>query len=80
MGEDGKKVVNWLGFCTATLVFFQITLISQVHANSAIFCIFQHFSQKIDSGRGLTDEYIVKGSPTSHFFKRSGPLVKCGKI
>ena len=37
-------------------IFFQIILISQVHVNSAVLGIFQHFSQQIDSGRALTDE------------------------
>lgn len=60
-------------------IFFQIILISQVHVNSAVLGIFQHFSQQIDSGRALTDEYIVKGSPTSHFLKGLNHWLNVGR-
>ena len=70
------SIISWNNLI---VVFFQIILISQVHANSAVLGIFQHFSQKIDSGRGLTDEYTVKGSPTSHFLKGLNHWLNVGR-
>lgn len=80
-----KKKMNPLSFYlynsgnNLIAVFFQIILISQVNANSAVLGIFQPFSQKIDSGRRLTDEYTVKGSPTYHFLKGLNHWLNVGR-